>query len=384
MNINRHNYEEYFLLYVDNELTATGKKAVEEFVQQNPDLEEELVMLQQTILHPTTHIVFDKKESLLKNVPAGLVNASNYQEYFVLYGDDELTNNEKDLVEQFVQRHSQYQQEFELIQQAKLLPDNSIVFPDKNYLYRTEEDEKVIPFPWRKLAVAAVILLFMGGFSWYVATDHKGNNTDQPKNTIARTDTGTKVKTNPSEQLAVTPATNEKKDSNDQQLRSNTIATVQDENKKAINPEKNSMAAVNELKKINPSPRHNSQEIIVPPIDQQTVVVVKAKTERQRPAESTLKPASIVTRSADINVAVNQRSEKATRENLDIPETQVVYVDAQPDDEVYADNNSSNKRPLRGLFRKVTRVFDKATNTDAGENNNKKGIRIANFEIALK
>jgi hypothetical protein len=64
MNINRHNYETFFLLYIDHELSVVERKAVDEFVQANPDLEEELVMLQQSIL-PTDRIVFEDKGSLL-------------------------------------------------------------------------------------------------------------------------------------------------------------------------------------------------------------------------------------------------------------------------------------------------------------------------------
>ena len=48
-NINRHNYETFFLLYIDNELSVTEKKTVDEFVDANPDLQEELIMLQQSI-----------------------------------------------------------------------------------------------------------------------------------------------------------------------------------------------------------------------------------------------------------------------------------------------------------------------------------------------
>src|SRR5687768_5682699 len=130
MLINRHNYEEFFLLYVDNELSVADRQSVEAFVEQNPDLEEELVMMMQSVLRPDTNIVFGNKEMLLKNKSVnGLVNESNYEEYFVLYGDNELSNEEKDLVEQFVYKHPQYQAEFELIQQARLLPDHGMIYP---------------------------------------------------------------------------------------------------------------------------------------------------------------------------------------------------------------------------------------------------------------
>ena len=64
MNINRHNYEEFFLLYVDNELSASEKKAVDVFVQENPDLQAELLSLQQTVIK-AEDIVLEKKDWLM-------------------------------------------------------------------------------------------------------------------------------------------------------------------------------------------------------------------------------------------------------------------------------------------------------------------------------
>ena len=40
MKVDRHNYEEFFLLYIDNELSVDQKKQVDLFVQENADLEE--------------------------------------------------------------------------------------------------------------------------------------------------------------------------------------------------------------------------------------------------------------------------------------------------------------------------------------------------------
>ena len=70
MNINRNNYEEYFLLYIDNELSVAEKNMVEAFVAANADLGEELVMLQQSIVKPDT-VAFPGKEKLIKRPRGG-------------------------------------------------------------------------------------------------------------------------------------------------------------------------------------------------------------------------------------------------------------------------------------------------------------------------
>ena len=107
--ITRDNYEAYFVMYIDDELSPADRKAVERFLLQNPDLEEEMIMLQQSVLRADEQIIFEDKDILYKGAAALTpINEQNCEEYFVLYGDDELTNAEKDIVEQFVYRHPQY------------------------------------------------------------------------------------------------------------------------------------------------------------------------------------------------------------------------------------------------------------------------------------
>lgn len=64
MKINRSTYEEFFLLYVDGELNASERKAVEDFAEAHPDLKVELELLQSSVLSADNTIVFENKEEL--------------------------------------------------------------------------------------------------------------------------------------------------------------------------------------------------------------------------------------------------------------------------------------------------------------------------------
>lgn len=190
MNINRNNYEEYFLLYADKELSADEKNMVEIFVQQNPNLEEEFIMLQQAVVKPDTTIELEDKSFLFRKEAlrqAQYINQNNYEEKFLLYTDNELNLFEIEETEKFVLSNPSLQNEFTLLQQVKYEPDTSIVFPDKRSLYKKEDDSKVIPFRWKTMA-AAVLL---GTGLWTGISYLQKNKTDSnvakqtaaPKNT---------------------------------------------------------------------------------------------------------------------------------------------------------------------------------------------------------
>jgi anti-sigma factor RsiW len=151
MNINRHNYEELFLLYIDNELSPEDRKAVEIFVRQNPDLAGELALLQHTTLEPQPSY-FQKKESLLKEELPLPVD----QGRLLLLLDEELNAVDRAGLEEQLGSDIRLQKEWALLQSTKLDPREPIVFENKESLYRYSA--KRVPFRWWKVAAAAILL----------------------------------------------------------------------------------------------------------------------------------------------------------------------------------------------------------------------------------
>lgn len=159
--INRNNYESYFLLYVDRELSSEENEAVERFVAENPDIAEELTLLQNTLLQPEETLVFKGKEVLLKKEGQD-ISLNNYEEWFLLYTDNELSDEHKTQVELFVLQHPTLQREFEWLQQTRL-PEEKLVFSNKEILYKKETSGKspVFYMRWMRYAAAAAVIGIM-------------------------------------------------------------------------------------------------------------------------------------------------------------------------------------------------------------------------------
>lgn len=66
MDINRENYESWFLYYVEGSLSAGQISQVHQFIEQNPDLERELLSWQETVIQPDLSMVYHDKEDLKK------------------------------------------------------------------------------------------------------------------------------------------------------------------------------------------------------------------------------------------------------------------------------------------------------------------------------
>ncbi|MBC7651942.1 MAG: hypothetical protein H7101_09340 [Deinococcales bacterium] len=203
--INSDNYEAFFLMYVDNELSITDKEMVEAFAQQNPDLQEELVVLQQAVLLTEEDIVFTNKNLLFKHI-GNEITTANYEEKFLLYIDNELPVKHKAEVETFVLQHPQLQNNFTVLQQTKLAVE-TIICPNKKALCKEDKNRRVVYMQWFKMVAAAVVIGIIA-LLYFVLPTNKVNPDKSivtlPKNAVTPTNTITLKNV---EAVAVTPQT---------------------------------------------------------------------------------------------------------------------------------------------------------------------------------
>lgn len=356
MNINRHNYEEYFILYMDNELGDADRQMVEDFVQHNPDLKEELELLLQSKFTPESHIVFENKDELLRTEENSAVNISNYEEWLMLYLDNELTIEEKTAVENFIASHPAVKTEFDILAKTKLQPEENIVFPDKELLYRKTEKVRVIQIRWWKVAAAAILILGVGISTIFILNNRKPSisgptATREIKNSNNTTGQTTTQK-NPVDQIHPSLANNEIKN-----LATSEIIKQQ-LNKTVIPKSEGNILAV----------QKNIPAKLNEPLKKEVPMIADNTRTNNLPSSINNPNATINESSSVPNVAINDIPNKLitnqteTSAVTNAPDKPYINTEAsEKTDATYASQQGSDNKKTRGFFRKVTRLFEKTT-----------------------
>jgi hypothetical protein len=371
MNITRNNYEEYFILYLDNELGSDDRRQVELFVEENADLKGEFDLLSQTRLAPDDAIVFDGKQQLLNIASTTPINDSNFEEWLVLYIDDELTGQQKISVEEFLVNHPAAKTELEILQKTKLYSEEAVIFPNKETLYRREEKVPVIAFSWRKMAVAASLLLAISTAAFLVFT---GKNSNEGKS-ISQKSIGTNSTNDDSA---------DKRSTNPAVTDPGTKEVIKEE----VEPSNNSL--LGQQKNLVENKRNDQRS--TPSAKQDTELIAKSKST---PTDNPTSPAQNSKENKDVEqkqIAMNVISEKDPLTiNTENKPTEVVTPDnAEPllvktdvsKEPIGIDTDDSGKKnKFRGLFRKVTRTFEKRTNIKATDDEDR--LLVAGLAIKL-
>ena len=380
MTINRHNYETSFLLYVDNELSATERKAVEQFVEENIDLKPELQSLLETTL-PSETISFSAKNGLYKNE----VDQDVLQENLLLHLNNELDPAASQKMEELIGSDNSLLTEWKILQQTKLDATEKIVFENKQVLYRHEKDRVITMRFWR-VAVAAAIL-FACLFTAISLLKKEGPVKDVAEKKMIKPSTEKQINNNNGSnkndidplQTNVPESIASLEDKDQSNVTSTPVVntnTVQDKNEiksnnRLVKQEKN-ISAKTSLENIN---KEKSNETIA------SIVIDKSKE-------------TISTDKLPVEIA-----NKSEREKITTPDNPIIdynSIPAKPDsyaktavlDEsapgsnskiLYMNEENVTRSKIGGLFRRVKRVIERNTNIKTGN-----GVKIAGFEIAVK
>lgn len=155
--INHTNYEGYFLLYVDNELTIEERNAVELFTAQHPKMQAELDMLLQTRLTPEDEIVFAKKDTLFFGDPFIT------DEEIISFLDGEVVS--VTAAQQLNNPSPMLQQRMDVFAATKMDVDSTLVFPGRERLMK---QGRIVSLKAWKIVAAAAVIIVAFGLSFYL------------------------------------------------------------------------------------------------------------------------------------------------------------------------------------------------------------------------
>lgn len=164
--ITLNNYEQYFLLYTDGELSEQEMDMVQEYASAHPQLLEELEMLLATKLNTEDNSItnFDfaglyKSEEKEPVTMAVLID--------LLHG--EISDSSE--IEAHINKSNALQEEWDLLKRTTLAKE-PVIFAHKELLYRNETTVRPVYNMWRMVAAALFIgLMLLGGYKYFTQTE---------------------------------------------------------------------------------------------------------------------------------------------------------------------------------------------------------------------
>lgn len=342
--ITLHNYEAFFVLYMDGELDEEGAKSVEDFLIIHPHLQDEMDALLSTKLQPETFSF--NKEGLF----ADSMKQAGLTENLLLYMDGELDDKSRKALELELKLNDSLLEEYKTLLQTKL-PAEVIPYPNKEELYRRTG---IISISFLFRAAAVILLVLFGSL---MLLNNKGAGEIPPVSVAVKPGAPSVEKKNeieipqsvsPIEEntiAASTPVSTQEKNSGKAAVRKEVISTknVVSENAVASNTTSSS-----------------SNEVTEPSMQRPTTLPQGAFTLND-------------------SYAVNIQPENIS------PKSDVTF--AQPlrnttEEQVIAVSNESKAGGLKTFFKKATRVIAQTARLDLATGEDK--VLIAAIAVDLK
>lgn len=157
MEINRQNYEQYFIDYLDRKLNPEQVEVLMSFLEFNPDLKEEFSDIEKICLEPDT-TYFSGKANLLKS-ETDLAEATilkDFDMYCISSMEKDIADEEEEILLGIIDDDPDREDTYRLYQSTRLMPDENIHYPGKSRLKK-----RYINKPYRILLPAAAVAIIL-------------------------------------------------------------------------------------------------------------------------------------------------------------------------------------------------------------------------------
>jgi len=165
--ITRNNYEEFFLDYIEGEINAPDKVALESFLVQNPDLKKELDEMMGMNIKYEANTVSGESDSL-KAIPF----QENFDDFCIAKIEGDLNAYENEAFDKYMASNPNSEKEFYLYLKTKLEADQTIIFKEKKSLKHRNKGLIIRQFIYTTLAAAASIILLFSIWTNEIENNH--------------------------------------------------------------------------------------------------------------------------------------------------------------------------------------------------------------------
>jgi hypothetical protein len=155
MKFNLYNYEEYVLDYLEKNLSLDDSLAFDDFLSRYPQIKAQILACN-TPFAPE-NIAFRAKDTLYWR---NSISNSTNNDRLIAYLENEFNENQNINVRKWIESDASIKNQYLILQKTKLIPDVSIIYPEKNKLYKKSKLKPTILYALTMAASVALLLYF--------------------------------------------------------------------------------------------------------------------------------------------------------------------------------------------------------------------------------
>jgi len=164
IDINRNNYEEYFLDFLEGNLSPSEEDLLMSFLDKNSDLKEELESLNE-LPEIRTEETFLEKTTLKKSANNCSSNSDNFSELCIARIEGDLSKESIKEFDTFLEENNNRKKEFEQFKLTKVKADYSIVFENKKGIKKSAINIFLAKNRYSIMSAAASIIIALALFT---------------------------------------------------------------------------------------------------------------------------------------------------------------------------------------------------------------------------